>query len=162
MDDAPEISSNRLIAVTIDETSLGASTAEAEHEREIAIHDLLDENAFAVPGRAQGPYRLDLKLFENRLVFDIRDAEDAAVVTHMLALGPFRPIVSEYNTICERHYAAIRSASPSQIEAIDMGRRGLHNDAANLLGERLKGKIDLDHATARRLFTLIVALHWDQ
>jgi uncharacterized protein (UPF0262 family) len=153
--------SHRLIAVTIDEGSLGASSAEGEHEREIAIHDLLAENAFKVAGREHGPYRLRLALAENRLVFDVHDEDDAAIIAHFLSLGPFRQVVSEYRTICDRHYAAIRSASPSQIEAIDMGRRGMHNEAATLLNERLSGKIDMDFATARRLFTLIVALHWD-
>jgi uncharacterized protein (UPF0262 family) len=152
----------RLIAVQIDESSLGASSAEGEHEREIAIYDLLAENSFSVPRNTSGPYRLTLALVQNRLAFDVKDEAGAAVVTHLLALGPFRQIVSEYRTICDRHYAAIRSASPSQIEAIDMGRRGMHNDAANLLMERLAGKIDMDFPTARRLFTLIVALHWEQ
>lgn len=153
--------SDRLVAVIIDEASLGAQSAEAEHEREIAIHDLLAENSFAVPGPIAGPYRLTLALHQNRLVFDIRDGEGAAIIAHLLSLGPFRPVVAEYQRICARHYAAIRSASPSQIEAIDMGRRGMHNDAAQLLIQRLAGKIDLDFATARRLFTLIVALHWE-
>lgn len=153
---------NRLIAVLIDEASLGAASAEAAHEQEIAVHDLLEENSFSLPGREAGPYRLHLSFAENRLVFDVRDEEDAPLVAHLLSLGPFRAVVEDYRRICERHYSAIRSASPSQIEAIDMGRRSMHNDAANLLVERLEGKIGMDFQTARRLFTLIVALHWEQ
>jgi uncharacterized protein (UPF0262 family) len=151
----------RLIAVNIDESSLGAASADSEHERDIAIYDLLAENRFGTPKGGPGPYRLTLALVQNKLVFDIKDEADNAVVTHLLALGPFRQIVSEYRRICGRHYAAIKSASPSQIEAIDMGRRGMHNDGAGLLMERLEGKIEMDFPTARRLFTLIVALHWE-
>jgi uncharacterized protein (UPF0262 family) len=152
----------RLVAVHIDESSLGAASAEGEHERKIAIYDLLTENSFGVPKDAKGPYRLTLALIQSKLVFGVSDEADSHIVTHLLAVGPFRQIVSEYRSICDRHYAAIRSASPSSIEAIDMGRRGMHNDAADLLMERLSGKIDMDFATARRLFTLIVALHWEQ
>ncbi|BCJ91874.1 UPF0262 protein [Terrihabitans soli] len=154
-------SSERLIAVHIDESSLGASSAEGEHEREIAIYDLLAENRFGTLKGDPGPYRLTLALIQNKLVFDVRDEADRPIVTHLLAVGPFRQILSEYRRICARHYAAIKSASPSQIEAIDMGRRGMHNDAARLLMERLEGKIEMDFPTARRLFTLIVALHWE-
>jgi uncharacterized protein (UPF0262 family) len=150
----------RLIAVHIDENSLGASSPDSEHERKIAIYDLLAENRFGTPKGGPGPYRLTLALIQNKLVFEIKDEGDHAVVTHLLALGPFRQIVSEYRRICDRHYRAIKSASPSQIEAIDMGRRGMHDEAALLLKERLEGKIEMDFPTARRLFTLIVALHW--
>ncbi len=154
-------SAQRLIAVNIDESSLGAASGEGEHERDIAIYDLIAENRFGTPKGGPGPYRLTLALMQNKLVFDIKDEMENAIVTHLLALGPFRQIVSEYRTICQRHYTAIKSASPSQIEVIDMGRRGMHNEAAQLLMERLGGKIDMDFPTARRLFTLIVALHWE-
>jgi uncharacterized protein (UPF0262 family) len=148
--------SQRLLAVTVDAAS--PSTPEAAHDRDIAIYDLLADNRFGLPDHT-GPYKLNLQVFENRLLaFDIRDENDKQVMAHILSLTPFRALVVEYMSICERHHAAIRSASPSQIEAIDMGRRGMHNDAAKLLMERLKGKIDMDFATARRLFTLIVAL----
>jgi uncharacterized protein (UPF0262 family) len=154
--------SQRLIAVTVDEASLGPSTMEAMRERDIAIYDLLADNRFELPGHA-GPYKLNLTVFEGRLLaFDIRDESDGQVMAHILSLGPFRPLVLEYIWLCGRHHAAIRSASPSQIEAIDMGRRGMHNDGASLLIDRLKGKIDLDFPTARRLFTLIVALGWER
>jgi uncharacterized protein (UPF0262 family) len=154
-------SGNRLVAVEIDESSLGAASAEAEHECEVAIYDLLDENSFSVVGKECGPYRLHLSLANNSLVFAVGDEAGAPVVSHLLALGPFRQTVTDYVTICQRHYAAIRTASPSQIEAIDMGRRGLHNESAEIVRERLTGKIEMDFNTARRLFTLLVALNWD-
>ena len=153
---------HRLIAVIIDEDSLRAASAEAQHEREIAIYDLLADNSFGVPGAERGPYRLRLALVQNRLAFQIQDEAEADVIAHLLSLGPFRDMVTNYLAICERHYTAVKSASPSQIEAIDMGRRGMHNEAATLLMERLKGKIDMDFATARRLFTLIAALPWER
>ncbi len=152
---------NRLTQVLVDETSLGAASAEAAHEQEIAVFDLIAENVFGVSGVDRGPYRLKLSLAQNRLVFEIEDEAGTPVIAHLLSLTPFRPVVAEYQTICQRHYAAIRSASPSQIEAIDMGRRGLHNDAAKLLQERLAGKIEMDFQTARRLFTLFVAFPWE-
>ncbi|MGQ4275169.1 UPF0262 family protein [Terrihabitans sp. B22-R8] len=153
---------NRLIAVDIDEASLGAASAEAEHECEVAIYDLLEENSFAAIGRDDGPYRLRLLVANNCLVFAVSGEDGREIVTHLLALGPFRRMVTDYLTICQRHYAAIRTASASQIEAIDMGRRGLHNESATILTERLSGKISMDFDTARRLFTLLVSLNWDQ
>jgi uncharacterized protein (UPF0262 family) len=153
---------HKLIAVTIDENSLGNSSLEAAHDRKIAIYDLLADNSFAIPGDVRGPYRLTLAMVQRYLVFQVQDEAESDVVAHILSLGPFRPVVADYQILCERHYAAVRSASPSQIEAIDMGRRGLHNDGAKLLMGRLAGKIEMDFATARRLFTLIVALHWER
>jgi uncharacterized protein (UPF0262 family) len=132
---------------------------EIEHERAVAIYDLIEENCFAPVGDECGPYSLFLAIEENRLVFDIRREDEAPVGKVMLALGPFRRVVKDYFTVCESYYAAIRNASPSQIEAIDMGRRGLHNEGADLLRERLVGKIETDSNTARRLFTLICVLH---
>lgn len=152
---------NRLVAVTLDEASIERGTADQEHERQIAIYDLLDENAFALPDRAEGPYALTIALFDAKLAFDIKAAEGrATVAAHILSLTPFRRILKDYFAICESYYAAIRTATPAQIEAIDMGRRGLHNDGAALLAERLKDKIVCDEPTYRRLFTLITALHW--
>ncbi len=150
----------RLIAVTLDEKSIGRGTADQEHEREIAIYDLVEENVFALPGHNGGPYMLTLALHEAKLVFDIREETGAQVVAHILSLTPFRRILKDYFMICESYYAAIRTATPAQIEAIDMGRRGLHNEGAQLLTERLKGKIETDLDTSRRLFTLVTALHW--
>lgn len=163
--DAPETSDRapsdtRLIEVTIDEDSLAPATADAAHERRVAIYDLIEANQFRAVGHNGGPYKLHIALRQNRLMFAVSDAAGGEVVTHLLSLTPLRRLVRDYFMICDSHYAAIRSASPSQIEAIDMGRRGLHNDAARVLMDRLAGKIEMDFDTARRLFTLIVALHW--
>ena len=151
---------NRLVDVELDD-SIGRSTPDVEHERAVAIFDLVEENSFALPGdEAGGPYRLKLSLADSRLVFAISRENGEAVVTHILSLTPFRRIVKDYYLICESYYDAIRSASPSQIEAIDMGRRGLHNEGSQTLKDRLAGKIDMDFDTARRLFTLVCVLHW--
>ena len=152
--------SRRLVAVTLDEESIGRSGPDAEHERAVAIYDLIEQNTFSPTGHEGGPYRLQLSIAENRLVFDIRLEDNTPVVAHLLSLTPFRRLVKDYFLVCESYYRAIRSATPSQIEAIDMGRRALHNEGSNLLLERLKEKLDLDFDTARRLFTLICVLHW--
>jgi uncharacterized protein (UPF0262 family) len=157
-DDA--LNRRRLVAVTLDEASIGRGNPDQEHERAIAIYDILEANSFALPEHEGGPYALHLALVENRLCFDIRTAEGEPLIAHHLSLTPFRRVVRDYAMICDSYYKAIRSASPAQIEAIDMGRRGLHNEAAELLLERLAGKVVLDHDTARRIFTLIFALHW--
>jgi len=149
---------HRLEAVVIDEVSLAPASPEQEHERKIAIADLLEANHFRPDGAPGGPYRLRIGLVENRLDLDIT-GEDWTM-RHMLSLAPFRRIVRDYLAICQSYYEAIRNATPTQIEAIDMGRRGLHNDGADMLRERLEGKIELDVPTARRLFTLLCALHW--
>lgn len=152
---------NRLCAVHLDEGSIGRGGADVEHERATAIYDLLEDNRFTPhndPG--QGPYVLNIGLVDNRLVLDIQREGGERVVQHHLSLTPFRKVVKDYFLICESYYAAIRTASPTQIEAIDMGRRGLHNEGSELLQERLKDKIEVDFDTARRLFTLICALHW--
>ncbi len=151
---------NRLISVTLDENSIGRGSADQEHERAIAVYDLIEENSFALIGHAGGPYALSISLMDAKLVFDVRDQNGGSVITHILSLTPFKRILKDYFMICDAYYAAIRTATPSRIEAIDMGRRGLHNEGAQLLAERLKGKIDTDSDTARRLFTLITALHW--
>ncbi len=152
--------SKRLISVTLDENSIGRGSADQEHERAIAIYDLIEENSFSLAGHDGGPYALTISLVDAKLVFKICDPEGVCLVTHILSLTPFRRILKDYFMICESYYAAIRHATPSRIEAIDMGRRGLHNEGAQLLLERLKGKIDTDQDTARRIFTLITALHW--
>jgi uncharacterized protein (UPF0262 family) len=150
----------RLAAVTLDETSIGRSTPDIEHERAVAIYDLIEQNVFAPLGHDRGPYALTLGIAENRLVFDVRLSDGSPVVAHMLSLTPFRRIVKDYFLICDSYYRAIRTATPAQIEAIDMGRRGLHNEGSELLMERLKEKIEVDFDTARRLFTLVCVLHW--
>jgi uncharacterized protein (UPF0262 family) len=149
-----------LVKVTLDEGSIGRSSADIEHERAVAIYDLLEENSFAPVGDDRGPYMLQLSIQENRLVFDIRLDDGTPVMAHLLSLTPFRRIVKDYFLICDSYYKAIRTATPDQIEAIDMGRRGLHNEGSTLLRERLKEKIEVDFDTARRLFTLICVLHW--
>lgn len=154
----------RLSGLTLDQTSIRRSNPNIEHEREVAIYDILDANYFAVEGRDDGPYALKLGLAEDRLVLHIESAAAGAAganpVTHMLSLTPFRRIIKDYFMVCESYYQAIRTAPPSRIQAIDMGRRGLHDEGSAVLKERLKGKVDVDHDTARRLFTLICALHW--
>jgi uncharacterized protein (UPF0262 family) len=150
----------RLVDVTLDEASIGRNNTEVEHEREVAIFDLLERNAFALEGHDGGPYTLHLSLADNRLVFTVGDSERAPIQHVMLSLSPFRRIVKDYFLICDSYYQAIKTQPASKIEAIDMGRRGLHDEGSHLLMERLKGKINVDIATARRLFTLLCALHW--
>ncbi len=150
----------RLIDVVLDET-IGRATPDIEHERAVAIYDLVEENSFQPVGDANGgPYKLKLSLVDARLVFAVTREDDAAVITHILSLSPFRRVIKDYFMICESYYEAIRTSTPSQIEAIDMGRRGIHNEGSETLRERLAGKIDVDFDTARRLFTLICVLHW--
>ncbi|MFY9697918.1 MAG: UPF0262 family protein [Rhodoplanes sp.] len=153
-------SPKRLVGIELDEESLDPGSRDVEHEREVAIYDLLEENTFAPVGHDGGPYRLHLLLSGNRLVFDVRREDESPVIAHYLSLTPFRNMVKDYFMMCESYYQAIRTSTPSQIEAIDMGRRGLHNEGSELLMERLKNKIDMDFDTARRLFTLITVLHW--
>lgn len=151
---------NRLVAVDLDDASIGRATPEIDHERAVAIYDLVEENSFIPIGQPDGPYRLVLSIAEAGLVFDIRSDADRPLVTHILSLTPFRRIVKDYFMICESYFEAIKSASPARIEAIDMGRRGVHNEGSELLKERLAGKIEMDFDTARRLFTLVCVLHW--
>ena len=149
----------RLVGIALDEASVVRRTREIEQEREIAIYDLLESNSFTPVGSGGGPYNLVLAIEENRLVFDIRLSDDAPHGKVMLSLTPFRRVVKDYFLVCESYYKAIRNAPPSQIEALDMGRRGLHDEGSKLLQQRLAGKIELDFDTARRLFTLICVLH---
>jgi uncharacterized protein (UPF0262 family) len=150
---------SRLVAVTLDDASIGRAPPDIEHERAVAIYDLVEENSFALKGHP-GPYRLVLALVDNRLVFDVRSEAGEPLVAHALSLVPFRRVVKDYFLICESYHRAIRSGSPSRIEAIDMGRRGIHNEGSQILKDRLKGKIEVDFDTARRLFTLVCVLHW--
>jgi uncharacterized protein (UPF0262 family) len=153
-------SNQRLVKLTLDENSIGRSSADVEHERAVAIYDLLERNSFAPAGHDGGPYGLHLAVVGNRLVLEVRTADEQAVVTHHLSLTPLKRIVKDYFIICDSYYAAIRTSTPSQIEAIDMGRRALHNEGSELLMERLKDKISIDFDTARHLFTLVAVLHW--
>ena len=156
---------NRIFAIDIDDRGLSPPTPEIAQERNVAIYDLLEDNSFALPPRPdrpvpEGPYRLALAIRDGRLVFGITtEAEQKAGEFH-LSLGPFRQAVKDYFQICESYFEAVKRLPPSQIEAIDMARRGIHNEGARVLQERLGGKAAVDKDTARRLFTLICVLHW--
>ena len=150
---------HRLVDVRLDEATLVRRRPEVEHEQAVALFDLLEDNRFRLKG-AKGPYVLVLSLEDDRLVLDVRAEDDRPLHRFLMSIKPFRRIVKDYFMVCESYYGAIKSgASPSRIESIDMGRRGLHNEGAELLSERLAGKIMIDHDTARRLFTLICVLH---
>lgn len=153
------MSEKRLIDVLLDEASLAPASPNAEHERRIALFDLKESNVFAVRGDERGPYVLMLSMQEGRLTLDVSDQQGERVVLHHLAMSTLRKLVKDYALICESYHNAIRNASPSQIEAIDMGRRGLHNEAGEVLQEALADKFEIDLETARRLFTLVCALH---
>ena len=150
---------SRIIAVTLDERTVLRRSADIEHERQVAIFDLLEANFFALVEREAGPYRLYLSIEESRLVLDVRGEADDPVDNVVMGLTAFRRVIKDYFQICESYFQAIKTASPSRIETLDMGRRGVHNEGSELLRERLKGKIDMDFDTARRLFTLICVLH---
>ena len=154
-----------LVDIQIDDSSLPAPTPEIEQERRVAIFDLLEDNSFDLPAREgkvapKGPYKLSLAIRERRLVFDLLTEADAKAAEFHLSLGPFRQVVKDYFQICESYFDAVKKLPPSQIEAIDMARRGIHNEGARVLQERLGGKAKFDIDTARRLFTLICVLHW--
>jgi len=150
----------RIVDIALDEHSVARRTPEVEHERAVALFDLLEENEFALVGHeSAGPYKLHIGVFEQRLVIAVHDSHDKKLRDIVLSLTPFRKIVKDYFLICESYYAAIKKLGTAQIESLDMGRRGLHNEGSELLRERLAGKIAIDLDTARRLFTLICALH---
>jgi uncharacterized protein (UPF0262 family) len=149
----------RLVAIELDEHTVVRRTREIEQEREIAIYDLLESNSFAPRDSEGGPYRLCLAVEENRLVFNIALEGGAPHGRIMLSLTPFRRIIKDYFLVCDSYFKAIRNAPTYQIEALDMGRRGLHDEGSAILRERLKGKIDVDFDTSRRLFTLLCVLH---
>ncbi len=151
---------SRLVDVSLDESSIQRRTPDIDHERQVAIFDLLEDNHFRLEKGSDGPYSLKLSLAENRLVFAVGGEDKKPLTSLLLSLSPFRRIVKDYFIVCESYYDAIKTAPPSRIEALDMGRRGLHDEGSRLLMERLEGKIEVDFATARRLFTLICALHW--
>lgn len=149
------MSDERIVSITLDERSIVRWNADIDHERKVAIFDLLENNSFAPRRQASGPYHVDLKLEESRLVFEVATVDGAAVDNISMPLVTFRRIIREYFTVCESYFNAIRSASPSQIEAIDIGRKALHDQGSELLMERLKDRVEIDTGTARRLFTLI-------
>ena len=155
----------RIAHIEIDDRNLPPPTPEIEQERRVAIFDLLEENVFSLPKHDDrvfpaGPYRLDLSIREKRLVFDVSTEAGEKAVEFHLSLSPFRQVVKDYWAICESYYDAVKNMPPSQIETIDMARRGIHNEGARVLSERLEGKADIDNDTARRLFTLICVLHF--
>ncbi len=149
----------RLQSIIIDDASLASASRDQEHERQVAIFDLLEENYFQPEGEGEGsgPYDLTIGLADNRLLLDIIGPSYER--RHLLSMSPFKSLIRDYFMVCDSYYDAIRNASPAQIEALDMGRRGLHNEGSSLLRERLGGKVTTDLDTARRLFTLICALY---
>jgi len=149
----------KIVKIELDERSLARATADIEHERKVAVYDLLEENYFKPNGASEGPFELYLSNVERRLVFDVRRAGGEAVGQVHLSMTPFRKIIKDYFMLCESYYDAIRNAAPAQIETIDMARRGMHNEGSDILRERLQDKIELDTNTARRLFTLICSFH---
>jgi len=151
------VSDHRLASIELDAATLPSATAEIEHERRVAIFDLVEKNSFEPVGATDGPYALKLSLVDGRLAFDIAGPDFHKV--HGLSLTPLNKVVKDYIAICDSYYEALRGTSPGQIEAVDMGRRGLHNEGAEVLKTRLDGKIAVDHETARRLFTLVTALY---
>ncbi|MDA0304997.1 MAG: UPF0262 family protein [Proteobacteria bacterium] len=150
----------RIVSIFLDEKSVVRRAAHVEHERKVAVYDLLEENYFAPVDDDAGPYTLRLSIEENRMVFDVWDEKDSvALIKFSLPLNTFRRIVKDYFMVCESYFEAIKTAPPSRIESLDMGRRGLHNEGSDILRERLKDKVEIDRATARRLFTLLCVLH---
>jgi uncharacterized protein (UPF0262 family) len=149
---------NRLSTVILDEATIPRGEIDVDHERTVAIFDLVEENLFAVPGREDGPYALLISQEESKLTFDVRAANGEPAVSIVVSMTPFRPLLKDYFLVCETYYSAIRTASPRQIEEIDRERTALHNEGAELMAQRLVGKIDIDQGTARRLFTLVSVL----
>ena len=148
---------HKLSSIEVDAATLPAATAEIEHQRRVAIFDLIEQNSFTPEGAGGGPYALRLSSQDNRLAFDISGPDFSR--THVLSLSPMKTVIRDYALICESYYEALRGSSPSQIESVDMGRRGLHNEGAELLRGRLEGKVEIDKETARRLFTLVCAVY---
>ena len=157
MSEAPK---SRLYEVVLDEATLPRLATDQDHERAVAIFDLVEENAFALPGRDDGPYSLKVAQLEAKLNFEVRTQAGATAAEFTVSMTPFRPLLKDYFLVCETYYSAIRTASPREIEAIDRERTGLHNEGAELLAARLAEKVEIDRGTARRLFALISALHW--
>ena len=153
------IDTQRIAKIVLDERSVVRRNADIEHERAVAIFDLLEENRFAPAAGHGGPFHLQIGLEESRLIMEIRTTAEEQLERFALPLQPFRGVIRDYFLVCENYYAAIRTASPSRIETLDMGRRSLHNEGSELLRERLADKVEMDLDTARRRFTLICVLH---
>jgi uncharacterized protein (UPF0262 family) len=155
-----ERSRDRLAEITLDTKSLGRANANTEHEREVAIFDILDGNAFRIDGLDDGPYKLHLSIADDRLQLSILTASDGEGVEHAVALTPLKRLMKDYFMICESYYEAVRTAPPARIQAIDVSRRALHDEGSSLLRDKLSPRIIVDEDTARRLFTLVCSLHW--
>ncbi len=151
---------DKIAAITLDQKSLGRSSVNVEHEREVAIFDILDGNSFRVEGVDQGPYKLNLSVSDDRLQIAISREDDEAVAQHQVPLTPLKRVIKDYFFVCESYYDAVRTAPPARIQAIDINRRTLHDEGSQILVDKLAGKIAVDADTARRLFTLVCALHW--
>lgn len=149
----------RLVKLALEEDKAIRRSAEVEHERAVAVFDLLEDNVFGLVGGDSGPYCLVIGIRENRLVLDIRDEEESPLKEIILPISPLRSLIRDYFRVCDAYYEAIKTATPSRIEAIDMGRRGIHNEGAETLLRRLAPQIEMDTQTSRRLFTLICVLH---
>lgn len=160
MSPKPAKSRNRLAEVVLDEATIPRGSADVDHERTVAIFDLIEENSFGVPGRDDGPYVLKISQEESKLTFEVRTVKGETAATIVVSMTPFRPLLKDYFLVCETYYSAIRTSSPRQIEAIDRERTKLHNEGAELMAQRLTGTIDIDQGTARRLFALVSALRW--
>lgn len=154
------LTKDRLIEVTLDGQSIARGNANIEHEREVAIFDLVDGNSFKLTGRDEGPYRLQLSIVDDRLVFEVSNETKDPVVTHHLSMTPLKRLMKDYFIVLDSYYEAVKTAQAARIQAIDVGRRGLHDEGSRILAERLDSKITMDADTSRRLFTLITALHW--
>ena len=163
MFEPPEFDPNRkarLVAIEFDAASIRRGNPNVDHERDVAVFDILEGNSFVVDGRDDGPYKLTLSIVEDRLVFAVAQADSEETFSFVLSLTPLRRVMKDYFIVCESYYEAIRTAPPSRIQSIDMSRRALHDEGSQVLAERLKGKVTVDRDTSRRLFTLICALHW--
>ena len=162
-DSSPPVGNHRIAHISLDEETILWRNADVEQERRVAIYDLIEENTFkpvrSAERGAKGPYRLALSVIDGRLAMEISDEKEQLLETLLIGLARFRRPIREYFAICDSYYQTIRKATPAEIETIDMARRGIHNNAAELLVERLEGKVETDFATARRLFTLICVLH---
>jgi uncharacterized protein (UPF0262 family) len=156
----PHESRNRLCEVVLDEATIPRGVIDVDHERTVAIFDLVEENSFAVPGREDGPYMLTISQEESKLTLVVKTGGGDEAVSIVVSMTPFRPLLKDYFLVCETYYSAIRTASPRQIEAIDRQRTALHNEGAELMAQRLMEKVTIDQGTARRLFTLVSTLRW--
>ncbi|QFT62540.1 UPF0262 family protein [Roseivivax sp. THAF30] len=156
---------SHIVHIDLEDGNLPPPTPEIEQERRVAMFDLMETNSFSLPARGdapapEGPFRLKLSIREKRLVFDVASEDGAPVAEFHLSLSPFRQVVKDYFQICKSYFDAVKTSPPSQIETIDMARRGIHNEGARILQDRLAGKADIDEDTARRLFTLVSVLHY--